>query len=50
MLINITRQFVTSISKMSAPKIKLNNGYEMPIFGLGTYKVIIHNFRLFNFL
>uniref|UniRef100_A0A6M2DN70 Putative aldo/keto reductase family n=1 Tax=Xenopsylla cheopis TaxID=163159 RepID=A0A6M2DN70_XENCH len=23
---------------MSAPKIKLNNGYEMPIFGLGTYK------------
>jgi len=22
-------------------KIKLNNGYEMPIIGLGTYKVII---------
>lgn len=25
----------------SVPKIKLNNGYEIPALGLGTYKVVL---------
>lgn len=30
-----------------APKVKLNNGLEMPAFGLGTYAVsLIYNFYL----
>jgi len=26
------------LSTMSAPKVKLNNGLEMPVLGLGTWK------------
>lgn len=28
-----------STSKNIVPKLKLNNGYEIPVLGLGTYKV-----------
>lgn len=30
---------------MTAPTIKLNNGLDMPIFGLGTYLVNINKFH-----
>ncbi|XP_065360472.1 1,5-anhydro-D-fructose reductase-like isoform X2 [Calliphora vicina] len=33
------RKFSNKMAPILAPTVKLNNGYEMPIFGLGTYEL-----------
>lgn len=33
------RKFSRKMAPILAPKVKLNNGYEMPVLGLGTYEV-----------
>lgn len=43
--LNTIRSLVYNTNKMEVPKIKLNDGHEMPVFGLGTYKVI--NFLIY---